>query len=87
MGYSPPARKLAELPLRVMRVGSARIFVSPFSFRASINVVQVALAPANRKIQFTLSATVRGLPGQPIEGSLVTLLSSEMPKFWPPALI
>jgi len=86
MGNSPPARKLAERPLRVMRVGSARTFVSPFSFSASMKPVHVAPAPVKRKAQLMLSPTVRGLPGQPAAGSLVRLLSREIPKFVPLSL-
>ena len=87
IGNSPPARKLAGRPLWVISVGSARTFVRPFSFSASMTPVHVAPAPVNRKSQFALSPMVRGLPGQPPTGSLVRLLSREIPKFAPLSLM
>jgi hypothetical protein len=40
-GNSPPARKLADCPLRVVSVGYANILRRPSSFNASIKPVQV----------------------------------------------
>src|SRR5512139_3866375 len=65
IGYSPPARKFAVLPLMVISVGSARTLVRPSSFKASMKVVQVAPPPRKRKIALTLVPTWIGFPGHP----------------------
>src|SRR3990172_3718823 len=54
IGNSPPAKKLAVLPLKVMRVGSASTFSKPSSFKASINTVHVAHWLRNLEITLIL---------------------------------
>src|SRR4030043_1502035 len=71
IGNSPPARKFAVFPLNVMRVGSAKTFSKPCSFKASINTVHGVPWLEKRRIALTESEILPLMP-VPVDGIVPT---------------
>src|SRR4030043_812161 len=83
IGNSPPARKLALFPLKVIRVGSARTFSKPCSFKASINTVHGVPWLEKRTIALTDSEMPPLMP-VPVDENVPTFarrLGGVNPKF------